>query len=63
MPDDFDRASEFEEHDRELALAVRKPVGPPACGACYWCGEEVKGGRRFCDKFCASDWQYAEDRK
>lgn len=63
MTDIYDQASEREERDRAEALASRKPVGPPACGACYWCGEPLKGERRFCDKFCSDDYTYAEERK
>lgn len=59
MTDTYDR--DREEKDRELS--VRKKEGPPACGACYWCGETVAGNRRFCDKTCADDWRYHEERK
>lgn len=63
MTDIYDQATKREEQDRELALTYRKPEGPPACGACYYCGETVKGDRRFCDKTCADDYRYAEERK
>lgn len=63
MSDLADKASESEERDLADALAVRKPAGPPPCGVCYWCGEPLKGERRFCSEDCRDDWQYAEDRK
>ncbi len=32
------------------------PEGP-ATGYCWFCGETVSPGRRWCDKACCDDWQ------
>jgi len=52
-----DDASEREEHYRAWALNQRKPAGPPPCGACYNCGEELPSDLRFCDEECRDDWE------
>jgi hypothetical protein len=57
MSDDADVAQETEERDRRLALRVRKPEGPPACGYCHNCSEPVRGGERWCDDDCRDDWE------
>ncbi len=46
MTDVFDRATEREEMDREIAIRARKPEGPKATGRCLWCGDETTQGRR-----------------
>jgi hypothetical protein len=55
--DDFDRAAEFEELRRQLALGFRKPAGPPATGHCVFCGEAVAQGVRWCNRDCREDWE------
>ena len=54
MPDDADRAFEYEERMREVALRVRKPE-PKPCGHCHNCGEHIKFGS-FCNGYCAETW-------
>lgn len=62
MTDDFDRASDREQKERELAIeAARKRVAlMPFIGACYFCGEDLKDGRRFCDSDCRDLYQSRE---
>lgn len=55
--DEFDKASEFEELRREIALRYRKPAGPQATGACLFCGEPAPHGRRWCNTDCRDDWE------
>lgn len=62
MADQFDRATEIEERDREQALAMRKPEGPAATGFCLNCEEPLEDGRRWCDKDCSTDWQRRQPR-
>jgi len=58
MADDADRAGEREEIFRAVALAVRKPTGPRATGACLWCGEPVEDERRWCPGVeCRDKWE------
>jgi hypothetical protein len=38
-------------------LAVRKPNGPEATGECFECGEELAGGKRWCDSDCRDAWE------
>ncbi len=51
-----DKATEFEERDRALALQLRRPVGPAACGACFNCGAPLAADARWCDIDCHEDW-------
>jgi len=55
--DQFDRAQQVEERDRELCIAQRKPTGPPACGYCYHCGEQLRDAHRWCGSECRDDWE------
>lgn len=57
MADLFDRATEREEMDRNLALQVRKPEGPTPTGECLWCEEPLLDGRRWCGPRCRDSWQ------
>lgn len=57
MADDADVAGEREEIFREAALAIRKPTGPRATGACLYCGDPVDEGRRWCGVDCRDRWQ------
>lgn len=63
MSKQFDQASDLEEQFRAEAASFRKPSGPVPCGACHWCGEVVKGDKRFCSVECRNDWQHVEERK
>lgn len=64
MPDDFDRASDLEQQQRELALRqARGQPTMPAVGACYNCGEDLPPGRLFCDKDCRDDFEKRAGRK
>lgn len=51
MTDVFDQATEREEKERELAIALqrRKAAVLPDIGCCHYCGEATGAGRRFCD--------------
>ena len=52
-----DKATEFEELDRDLALRMRRPGGPVACGYCLNCDAQLPDGQRWCDDDCRDDWQ------
>ena len=57
MPDDADRASEYEERMRAAALRVRKPE-PKPCGYCHNCGTTLgTTGLLFCDEDCRDDYE------
>ncbi len=58
--DQFDKASEIEARDRDLALAYRMPE-LVLCGACHWRGEMTD--RLFCCPECRDDWQRDQDSK
>jgi len=57
MADIADRAADHIERESAGLLAKRKPVGPAACGACHFCGEEVRGEARFCDADCRDGYE------
>jgi hypothetical protein len=52
--DEFDRAHEYEEAERQAAIAKRKPTLTP-CGQCFYCAERVRPGAVFCDVDCHSE--------
>jgi len=52
--DIYDKASEIEQRERQLALMVRKPT-LPARGTCYNCDEPVRAGACYCDADCRED--------
>lgn len=52
-----DMGCEREQLDREMALKIRRPAGPEACGTCLNCGEPLAVGMRWCDEYCRDDWQ------
>lgn len=53
MPDIIDQAADYEERDRQRALAA---VGPApiieATGVCLCCDESLPDARRWCDADC-----------
>lgn len=55
--DIFDKASEIEERERNIALQFRKiePIKP--VGYCHYCNEPVKSGL-FCCTDCRNDWTH-----
>lgn len=61
--DIYDRATEREEQDRELALKRLRPEAPAATGPCLFCGDELPPGQpgqpapRWCDCYCRDDWE------
>lgn len=58
MADIYDRASEREDHDRELAIAavqMRQPRELTRTGKCHNCSEPVPTGAVFCDSDCSAD--------
>ena len=56
--DQFDRAEELEQMDRDHCLAAaRNKPGLVACGGCHNCGERVAPGRLFCDVDCRDDYE------
>lgn len=55
--DVFDRATEREEQDRELAMQNRRPSGPAATGHCLACEAPLPDGQRWCDSECRDDWE------
>lgn len=58
MSDPNDAASDLEALERELALAVRKPV-PQHTGRCLNCDDEIPGAC-FCDAECQRDYEARE---
>lgn len=55
--DDLDRASEYEQRMRDLAISAARASRVDRLepiGECYTCGEELSGGRLFCNADCAS---------
>jgi hypothetical protein len=57
-----DKATQREESDRALSLALRKAAGPAATGACLYCTTPLPDGRRWCDADCRDDWQSDQQR-
>lgn len=45
------------------ALRQRRPVGPPAIGACHYCSEPLAPGLRWCDADCERGWEFEQERR
>ena len=67
MSDEIDKASEREELEREMGIraATRAAQGRflPALGDCYYCGEDLHPGARFCDSDCRDSWQREQNAR
>ena len=65
MTDVFDQATEREEKDRELAIALqrRKAAVLPDVGHCYYCGEATRPGQRFCDADCRDGYEFEQRQR
>lgn len=61
--DDADRASDREDIARAAAVeAVRARIERlPSLGYCYYCGEALRAGKRFCDSDCRDDYERQEE--
>lgn len=58
MSDEFDRASDLEEAEREMAIKnIRSQSQLPDVGSCYYCSEFTPPGRRFCDSECRDGYE------
>ncbi len=58
MADEADKANDHME--RELAIrikAARSVKAVETTGHCFFCGEDVGAGVRFCSKDCADDYE------
>ena len=63
MADEADLAFDSEQRHLTHALAAQRSrrTGLRATGACHYCGnEDGFQSRLFCDKDCASDWEYED---
>lgn len=63
--DDADRAADREDIAREAAVAAirRRIEAIPSLGYCYYCGEALRAGKRFCDSDCRDDYERQEKMK
>lgn len=55
--DIFDKATEFEEQERDRALHHRRPIGPEATGVCLNCERQLPDSLRWCDAECRDEWE------
>jgi hypothetical protein len=63
MSDNFDRASDLESFQRELAIAKeRMKRKTPFTGFCLCCNEIIKEGR-FCSIDCREDYELEQKIK
>lgn len=65
--DESDRATAYEEAEREYAIAaVRNAARSPGIkpiGTCYYCAEEIKPPRIFCDGECADGYKEEQAKR
>jgi hypothetical protein len=64
--DDVDRADQQIEQTLAAALAKAKrnaPASQEPRGECYFCGEPVAPGMRWCDVFCRDRQDYESARR
>lgn len=63
MSDDFDRASDLEAFQREIAIAKeRMKRKTPFTGFCLCCNEKIMEGR-FCSIDCREDYELEQKIK
>jgi len=66
MADQFDKASDLEQldRDRNIEIARRKMASPEPTGFCITenCGEAVGEGRRWCNSDCRDMWEQDQRR-
>lgn len=55
LADQCDVQNELAHHHN--ILNSRKPEGPVANGSCYFCGETVPAGHRWCDRDCRDSYE------
>jgi hypothetical protein len=61
MSDEADIANEQIELSRMAAIeACRHQLGLIPKGSCWFCDEPLADGHKFCDKDCASDYEFEE---
>jgi hypothetical protein len=62
MTDIFDRASEKEERDRDLAIRAARAKNQPLkiTGFCLFCNEALSD-RRFCSAECREDYEMVQN--
>lgn len=60
--DDIDNANDqAETHLQDLIANRPKPQPiPPGNGRCWVCEIDVSGGRRFCGRGCADEWEASQ---
>ena len=66
MADQFDRASDLEELDRQSAMNLQQKQAKPAAeagGHCLYCYEPLAAGYRWCNAECRDDWDEEQKRK
>lgn len=57
--DEFDRASEAEQIDRDLCIAQARRYGGALLpvGACHYCDSLLRADKLFCDAECRDEWE------
>ena len=65
MTDIFDRASEREQLERDLAIGSARKSAPSvqATGHCLWCNAELGQGKRWCDAERREDWELDQESR
>ena len=62
MADLTDKASDYEEIEREACISSARVAARraqlPAIGQCYNCGEATEGNTRFCDAECRDRYEF-----
>ena len=65
--DIYDRASDAEERDRELAIKTQKERAARdkliPIGYCHFCNGEIPAGRLFCNGDCRDDFEREQKRR
>ena len=57
--DEADMTADRMEREEALRRRIVPKEEIPACGVCYYCGEDVGPSKKFCDAECASDFEFA----
>ena len=64
MADEFDRASDLEQAERDNCIArCRQVPSIKSVGHCLYCNAELPDGQRWCDAWCREDWSLEQEAR
>lgn len=63
MADEADQTADRMEKEEALRRRFVPKEEIPACGVCYYCGEDVGSSKKFCDAECSEGYEFEKRMK